>query len=606
MPAIRRLIVATTLLGAVILLTTVAPQHALAQTSPVVEFLGQKFYVTLGGMEGSQCVAFDPLHDEVISVNHTTLCGGPIKAGIPEDAAAWDPVSEDFWYITANREVFAYNGNVPVLQFQIPETFNVPGVGADTLENPFGLAIDMNHVYVMDAGPNLGDLESNAWFKFDRSGTPVKSSKATGLTAALQPHFDSFGDAIVDGMTWIPDDAPYGQGLFLVAIEHSGILVLDAEGEAVDQLLWEDQDLPYGEAVPFAFAGIAIDPNTGDLYLVENAGAAMHVWIRLDPTEGQVLVYNVFGNNVVFPDLRCRRRMLIPTQSNQFSLTYRDVDGLLWTNEFNSGEIITIDPRSGKQTSLGLSGVNDVWGMAHDTERDVVYMMEHEFPSDSGRIHVLDPNTVMATPLPIASGIMNDIAFNSDDGYIYGVKSNGIISELVRVDRDTGVAAVVSTLPVSGALAFERLDGVLVLLGGNPRTLYVVNPDNGFTVPVAPMPSGIGFEGLAAVSIPAEPVVSVPLQRPAQFTVRALPNPSPGASRFDFTLPSAGHVTARIVDVTGRTVRTMADARWFEAGPGTLRWDGRASDGTPVGAGVYFVVLTRGSERGVARFAVVR
>jgi hypothetical protein len=503
--------------------------------------------------------------------------------------------------------VFAYNNNTPVLQFQIPETFTVPGIGPDTLENPQGFAVDMNHVYVMDAGPDLGTLHSNAWFKFERDGTPVLSSKATGLTAALQPHFDAFGDAIVDGMTWIPDDAPYGQGLFLVAVEHTGFLVLDANGEAVDELIWQEEDIPFGEATPFAFAGVAIDPNTGDLYLVENSGAAMHVWIRLDPAEDQLLVYNLYGNHIVWPDTRCARRTIIPTQSNQFSLTYRNADGLLWTNEFNSGSIITIDPRSGKQNTRGPSGVNDVWGMAYDTERDVIYMYAYESPSDSGRIHVLDPVTLNATPLPIASGTINDMAFNGNDRYIYATTGFGGDSELVRIDRDTGIASPVGSLPTSGALAWEPFEGALMMIGGNPRTLYAVDPATALSLELnVPPPGGSAFEGLAAIPVPADPVVSVPRPATRSLAMRVRPNPTSGASRIEFALAAPERLSARVFDVAGRIVRTLADDQDFGSGSHSLAWDGRGSDGASTRAGIYFVVVNYHAGRSVARVAVVR
>ena len=248
-----------------------------------IEFLGQHFVPRRGQMTGLLGIGYDPLNDRVLSAAHTTRCGENLMSNfVGDNGVAWDPVNEEFWLISGDREVYRYDGDQPEILFTIAETILVPGVGIATVDTPEGLAVDEDLVYVLDAGPSdqRGELAANEWFKFTREGTPVSSSGATDFTAQLQAHFDAFGDCVVDGMTWIPPGSPFGEGLFLVAIEHSGIQVLDVDGFFVDRLLWQDQDLPPG-SVPFGFAGIAVDPLRGDLYLVDN-GSEVQVWERID------------------------------------------------------------------------------------------------------------------------------------------------------------------------------------------------------------------------------------------------------------------------------------------------------------------------------------
>jgi flagellar hook assembly protein FlgD len=71
------------------------------------------------------------------------------------------------------------------------------------------------------------------------------------------------------------------------------------------------------------------------------------------------------------------------------------------------------------------------------------------------------------------------------------------------------------------------------------------------------------------------------------------PNPFNPSTRFEYWVPdSAGRggaipVQIAIYDVRGARVRTLVDG---VRPPGRYRveWDGRGSDGTPVGSGVYF------------------
>lgn len=79
------------------------------------------------------------------------------------------------------------------------------------------------------------------------------------------------------------------------------------------------------------------------------------------------------------------------------------------------------------------------------------------------------------------------------------------------------------------------------------------------------------------------------------------PNPSRGAFEARFAAPSGTAVAASIFDAGGRQLRSLTVQQ-----PGTLRWDGRAEDGTAVGAGVFFLRVRAGDERVTEKLLIIR
>ena len=84
---------------------------------------------------------------------------------------------------------------------------------------------------------------------------------------------------------------------------------------------------------------------------------------------------------------------------------------------------------------------------------------------------------------------------------------------------------------------------------------------------------------------------------PVRLLSQNEPNPFGTNTRIRFDLPSAAPVTLRVLDVTGRAVRTLVSGP-REAGPHTAVWDGRNDASVEVSSGVYFYRLDtdRGSD----------
>ncbi len=251
---------------------------AAADDVPAVDFGGRRFAVGRGA-EAFESIAFDPVDTLVASRGKIrNQCGDEISDGPDENPGlAWDAVTGTYWQITNDRTVRRWQGATVVdTVFVIPQTFEVPISGPDTLEAVRGIAVDPTYVYVVDAGPNPGQIPSNEWFKFTRAGDPVKSSKSTAMVSHLQMN----PDCLFDDVLFVPPGSPVYAGKFLVPLEHTGLVVLDDQGEYVDALYWQDQPA-YLPAKPFAFTGMAIDPAAGTFYLADNDQGAAQVWTML-------------------------------------------------------------------------------------------------------------------------------------------------------------------------------------------------------------------------------------------------------------------------------------------------------------------------------------
>lgn len=604
---------------------TVTPlPPALGPAGPVFAIGSQRFMPSSWPAPAFESIAFDPVNQRVASNGKIyDLCGNEVSAGPDEQPGlAWDPVTLTYWQITNDRVVRRWNGATLLdTVFTIPPTFTVPGTGLDTLDSVRGIAVDSSYVYVVDAGPNPGQPESNAWFKFDRAGNPVKCSKSTDLLAHLEPD----PDALVDDIVYSPYSSPLFPGKLLVALEHSGIQVLDTDGNFVEKFRWSTQGLTPADAFKLhgrvtAFAGLALDPVTGNLYLANNDGLNQ-VWARIAPQGPTFAALGTLNSTTAgvgavlqYPNPGCNQptiEPLVPTGgppvSNFFGIAYRPVDHAVYACEFGYGELWKFDARVGNGVRVGPTGVPSIWGMAYDTQRDVLYGgMEG---SGSIRIVVIDPATGDATPLPGSSAYYTtDLAFDSADGKIYGVANGAPGPRLIRIDRDTGLGTVVGNTVTCDGLDYDAASGKLIGLSQQSNfKLYRIDPATGAAESLAVLPQNRSFEGLAVVPIPASPsLVSVePHDRLTTTGLRVWPNPTGGGMTVAFDLPASAQVEVGVFDVAGRLVRKLRSGS-LGAGPQRVAWDGRDGAGGAAPSGVYFVRVSDGARTRVARLVRAR
>jgi hypothetical protein len=102
---------------------------------------------------------------------------------------------------------------------------------------------------------------------------------------------------------------------------------------------------------------------------------------------------------------------------------------------------------------------------------------------------------------------------------------------------------------------------------------------------------------------------TTPATLPA-VTAFSVPAPNPARTGASFTLAlasadAAAHHTVRVVDVAGRTVRTLLDGS-LSPGLHPLAWDLADDSGHPAPPGLYFVRARIGATSFTRRLTVVR
>jgi hypothetical protein len=106
--------------------------------------------------------------------------------------------------------------------------------------------------------------------------------------------------------------------------------------------------------------------------------------------------------------------------------------------------------------------------------------------------------------------------------------------------------------------------------------------------------SGEGQQSAGSTPIPVKPSLA-----------SCMPNPFRSHTQISYALPTAGNVSLRVYDVSGRTVRTLASG-FHRAGSYSVSWDARDGRGRQVPYGVYFLRLDTPGFRAVKKAVVTR
>ena len=106
--------------------------------------------------------------------------------------------------------------------------------------------------------------------------------------------------------------------------------------------------------------------------------------------------------------------------------------------------------------------------------------------------------------------------------------------------------------------------------------------------------SGEGQQSAGKITIPMKPMLAA-----------CRPNPFRDRTQISYQLPTAGNVSLRIYDVTGRTVRTLASG-FQKPGAYSVSWDSKDGRGHLVPHGVYFYRLDTKGFRDVKKAVVTR
>ncbi len=112
---------------------------------------------------------------------------------------------------------------------------------------------------------------------------------------------------------------------------------------------------------------------------------------------------------------------------------------------------------------------------------------------------------------------------------------------------------------------------------------------------------GAYTSGSCVSAVPDEDV-NVPV---AFFVDQNYPNPFNPKTTIRFALPVAGRTRVAIFDVAGHHVKTLIDEE-LSAQAHQVVWTGEDDHGRNVAAGIYFYMVTSGSDRSVGRMALVK
>jgi hypothetical protein len=110
----------------------------------------------------------------------------------------------------------------------------------------------------------------------------------------------------------------------------------------------------------------------------------------------------------------------------------------------------------------------------------------------------------------------------------------------------------------------------------------------------------VTYAGSYPTAVESDPMA----RRPISLRFRG-PNPFGRAGLVEYTLPTRARVQLRVIDVSGRVVRTILN-REESAGEHQVMWDGLDDRGAAAGAGVYFMRLQAGPNQASIKCILLR
>jgi len=199
----------------------------------------------------------------------------------------------------------------------------------------------------------------------------------------------------------------------------------------------------------------------------------------------------------------------------------------------------------------------------------------------------------------------------NESGNVIGFRRyNGFGSEAMVIANfsNTDYSGYRVGVPVAGAWTEAVNSQSLAFMGdgpdnAGPLATQAVSWD-GFNQSLVLNVPAMGLMVLAPSATLDVPGAGAVTPRGASFT-RIAPVPVRGSAQVSFALPAAGRVRLTVVDVSGRTVATLADGE-MAAGEHTVRWDGPRRARRHGAAGVYFLALEHDGRTAVRRVPMLR
>ena len=299
-----------------------------------------------------------------------------------------------------------------------------------------------------------------------------------------------------------------------------------------------------------------------------------------------------------------RDNFFVPTDSSQVVVI-----------DLDSDTVVDVDPVAAGLQGILLPYQNPGTELVVDPSGWLVVGCAGNFGVLDGGVVRINPGTLAVAGTEITEaalgGDLNDVAVSSAQRGFAVVSDAAFATLLKAYNRSTGM---VTGAPIFATPDFSIADTEVNDRGelwvcdrspGNPG-VRVFDAATGAALTATPLATGlppqdIAFDGATTVDVPA-PDTALP--RSPLTLLGSFPNPAAGPARILFRLANAAgsageSVEFRVYDLGGREVASRPLGR-LAAGEHVVTWDGRASRGERVAAGVYVVRIRAGSSQAAA------
>lgn len=265
-------------------------------------------------------------------------------------------------------------------------------------------------------------------------------------------------------------------------------------------------------------------------------------------------------------------------------------------NEPGTGsQLIKIDAATGFATIIGVMRPDFVEALAFDAN-DVLYGVD-SFPGDT--LYIIDTNTADVTPIGSTGIALAGLTF-APNGTLFGSTGGG--NDLIyTVNINTGTATFVGSTGMQASIPDIAFDdagnffGVTGSQGPNPTSLISIDPANAAATVIGP----VGLESVSGLAF-APSIIDAVEEGPTSTDVpkafvlgQNYPNPFNPETNIRYQIPKNSHVTLKVFNLLGQTVRTLVDAQQA-ANSYEVAWDGKNGEGVPQPSGIYIFQLKAG------------
>jgi hypothetical protein len=339
-----------------------------------------------------------------------------------------------------------------------------------------------------------------------------------------------------------------------------------------------------------------------------------------DPSTGVGNLIGSLGDNFIETEAMAVRRLVGKPNGEAGPTT---LNGPLNADQIfavDNDRLLQLDPSTGDGTEIGPIGFPDVDGIAVHPSTFLMYGVTY----GTNQLVQIDTNTGQGTLVAsdvIVGRRLEDIAFHPNgDAYVL---TSG--PRVYRIDLATGEK--LARWELSGATSLESMiwspDGTTLYSAADRNgtkdlvTIQLSTTDETGTITfVSAESSGfmdieaLVFLGRETVDVLKAAYASPPVDSDARLPrkmqlMQNVPNPFNPNTSIHFELAEAGHVELTVFDAAGRQVTSLVSGH-RDAGPHTVQWNGRTSNGQMAAAGVYQYVLKTASGVQSRRMVLVK